>query len=347
MYKKCSFFESLFAPVIEELNEGDRRRGSRYMIMSLKAQINSLKLVMNKAYLIFMNVTLYKEVISKHISHSASQFVLVALTRAGMVHTNKVLLELIFTRKDFIRRQKINADKQKESDLNKRLNQMQKSTDTQLDEKVNDKVDQTVHRAVREILTEDLNTKAFKKPKRRKSLNTSVSDGTKEGVSVSSENVKSTETVNQSTVMGNANPTMPIPMTQTFVDANGNQFMMMPISTGQAFPVMQTATTSGQMNFSSGSRGGRFRGRGRGYGGRFSRGSTKHSGIFDAYCMNSAPLNIFENQVIPTGLHDVSKSFRPNLATTRVFSMGTKFIPVWKKTKYISLFLTFKTSVEE
>jgi len=75
------------------------------MIMSLKAQINSLKLVMNKAYLIFMNVTLYKEVISKHISHSASQYVLVALTRAGMVHTNKVLLELIFTRKDFIRRQ--------------------------------------------------------------------------------------------------------------------------------------------------------------------------------------------------------------------------------------------------
>ena len=114
-------------------------------------------------------MTLYKEVISKHISHSASQYVLVALTRAGMVHTNKFLLELIFTRKDFLRRQKINAEKQKESDLDKRLRQMQKSTDTQLDEKVNDKVDQTVHRAVREILTEDLNTKAFKKPKRRKS----------------------------------------------------------------------------------------------------------------------------------------------------------------------------------
>ena len=79
----------MFAPVIQELNEGDRRRGSRYMVMSVEAQINSLKIVMNKAYLTFMNVTKYKEVISKHISHSASQYVLVALTRAGMVHTNK------------------------------------------------------------------------------------------------------------------------------------------------------------------------------------------------------------------------------------------------------------------
>ena len=72
--------------------------------------------------------------------------------------------------------------------------------------------------------------------------------------------------------------------------------------------------------------------RGRGRGGRFKRGFTRHSGIFDAYCMDTAPINIFENQVLPTGLHDVSKSFRPNLATTRVFSMGTKFIPVWKNT---------------
>ena len=89
VYNKCSIFEKLFAPVVNELNEGDRRRGSRYMVMSVKAQINGLKLIMNKAYLTFMNVTLYKEVISKHVSHSASQYVLVALTRAGMVHTNK------------------------------------------------------------------------------------------------------------------------------------------------------------------------------------------------------------------------------------------------------------------
>ena len=47
------------------------------------------------------------------------------------------------------------------------------------------------------------------------------------------------------------------------------------------------------------------------YGGRFRRGYTKPSGIFDAYCMDVAPLNTFENQVIPMGLHNLSKSFRP------------------------------------
>ena len=122
---------------------------------------------------------------------------------------------------------------------------------------------------------------------------------------------------------------------QTFTDASGNQFLMVPVSTGQVLALINTAPTSGQVYFNTGSRGGRFQRGGQGYRGRFNWGSTKHSGIFDAYCMDSAPLNIFENQVIPTGLHDISKSFKPNLATTRVFSMGTKFIPVWKKSKNI------------
>ena len=153
---------------------------------------------MDKAYLIFMNVTMFTEVISKHISHSVSQYVLVALTRAGMVHTNKYLLELIFTRKDFLRRQRIHADKQREDELQKRLKQMQKSTDTQLDDKVNNKVDQTVHRAVREILNEDLNTKAFKKSKRRKSMNTSSTNGVNIQQHAATENVKSDATAKQS-----------------------------------------------------------------------------------------------------------------------------------------------------
>ena len=58
--------------------------------------------------------------------------------------------------------------------------------------------------------------------------------------------------------------------------------------------------------------------------------------------MDSAPLNIFQNQVVPIGLHDVSKSFRPNLATPGVFSMGTEFIPVWKKVKIYKHFSKFQ-----
>ena len=83
------FFENMIKRVIEELKINYLTLGSKYMIVSLKLQINSLKLVMNKAFLIFMNVALYKEVISKFISPSVLQYVLVAVARAGMVHSNK------------------------------------------------------------------------------------------------------------------------------------------------------------------------------------------------------------------------------------------------------------------
>ena len=59
----------------------------------------------------------------------------------------------------------------------------------------------------------------------------------------------------------------------------------------------------------------------------------------DPYGIDIAPLNIFENQVIPIGVHNLSKSFRPNMATIRVLSLGTKFIPNWRDN---NLKLTFK-----
>ena len=51
------FFEKLFLPVTINLTECDGEKGSRFIVMSLKAQINTLKLMMNKDYLIFMNIT--------------------------------------------------------------------------------------------------------------------------------------------------------------------------------------------------------------------------------------------------------------------------------------------------
>ena len=38
-------------------------------------------------------------------------------------------------------------------------------------------------------------------------------------------------------------------------------------------------------------------------------------------------------QVIPVGIHNISQSFRPNLAPVRVLFLGTIFIPIWDKTK--------------
>ena len=72
------------------------------MVMSFKAQINSLKLGMNKAYLTFINCTLYKEVITKFISPAVSQFVIVAFARAVVAHSSKLLLEIIIARREFL-----------------------------------------------------------------------------------------------------------------------------------------------------------------------------------------------------------------------------------------------------
>ena len=101
--------------------------------------------------------------------------------------------------------------------------------------------------------------------------------------------------------------------------------------------------------FRSGSRGrgrGRYFDKGGKHGYKAGRGSgrsyTKYSGESDAYCMDIAPLNIFENQVVPMGLHNFSKIFKPNIATTRVFSLGMKFIPTWKKVVVKKPFCGFK-----
>ena len=95
------------------LTEGDRERGSMYIVMSLKAQINALKIMMNTDYLVFMNITLYNEVIKKYISPQCSQFVIVALTRGGMVHTNKLLWEFLIGKCEWLISKDINASNRK------------------------------------------------------------------------------------------------------------------------------------------------------------------------------------------------------------------------------------------
>ena len=49
-----------------------------------------------------------------------------------------------------------------------------------------------------------------------------------------------------------------------------------------------------------------------------SRPSIRTPGECDPFGIDIAPLNIFENQVIPVGVHNLSKSFRPNMATIHV-----------------------------
>ena len=91
----------------------DRERGSVMILRALKAQINSLKLMMNKEYLVFMNITLFNNLIKNAISPQCSQFVIVALTRGGMVHANTLLWEFFIYKKEWIRARDENIVKTK------------------------------------------------------------------------------------------------------------------------------------------------------------------------------------------------------------------------------------------
>ena len=53
----------------------------------------------------------------------------------------------------------------------------------------------------------------------------------------------------------------------------------------------------------------------------------EQTGENDPYDMSIAPIFIYENQMLPIGIYNLSKSFRPNLATIRVLSFGTILIP--------------------
>ena len=64
------------------------------------------------------------------------------------------------------------------------------------------------------------------------------------------------------------------------------------------------------------------------------RGNTE---FLDCYGMDIAPMNKFETQLIPVGIHNLSKSFRPNLNTIRVLSLWTKLIPKSDTTKRVTL----------
>ena len=89
------------------------------------------------------------------LSGSVSQYVIVALMRAGIVKSSKYLLEQIIIKRAFLRKQNENREKMKETDLQKKLIGMQKSTDEQLDDRVAGKIDKTVPRTVMAILLQN------------------------------------------------------------------------------------------------------------------------------------------------------------------------------------------------
>ena len=74
-----------------------------------------------------------------------------------------------------------------------------------------------------------------------------------------------------------------------------------------------TFNTNSSCCFNTSSNRGRNQARGRGR-----QPFVRHTVENNPYDMCIAPLNIYDNQGLPIGIHNLSKSCRPNLATIRV-----------------------------
>ena len=135
------------------------------ILKSMKAQIGTLLISMNNDYLTLMNITIFDEVIYKYMDPTSSQFVVVALVRAGMVYGNKFLWEFLIFKKLWFFAQEQNWSKQKVNNKKRKLEKLQKPTEVQLDEaitdKVNAKIDSTVPNEVQTILAKTLTRKLF------------------------------------------------------------------------------------------------------------------------------------------------------------------------------------------
>jgi len=210
---------------------------------------------------------------------------------------------------------------------------MQKPPEVQLDETISEKVSaeigSTVPNEVRSILAKTLTRKSFVSSKAsNKFLKATPGTNSNEIPANVIEHVSSKQKKRRAKKKSQSNTSAAPEATINTLPGQTANMATVPAQVTQQQGSTTISVSAPQnltqpvRNASRGRGRGRFFGYGGGQtgGGRFRRSDAKQTGEIDAYCMSVAPLNIFENQVVPMGLHNFSKVFRPNIATTRVFS---------------------------
>ena len=192
---------------------------------------------------------------------------------------------------------------------------MQKPTKEAIKEQVSEEMDEQLPGQVSELVVKSALKKSSKNKRKRSTKKKSLS--TQGTTQQTVQNLESAEEVSGLTETGEIEET--------------ERTSRLPTNVSQD----QTLEADTKGSFTIGTRGS-FQNRGRGR-----RPFVRHTGEQDPYDMSIAPMNIYENQVLPIGIHNLSKSFRPNLATIRVLSLGTKFIPKWKFEKRNNMFKYF------
>ena len=200
------------------------------------------------------------------------------------------------------------------------MKKLKKSASVQIDERVDariaDKMDSTVVDTVQHILVDNLKNTAFKDsgPRKHKKKHGSGRGDKKHKSGQSNVSFQQTSGYNPPSItvtskpLTTTNTILPSQFVQPIHGLTNNEQNIQYV----AIPFDQTP----QLSFNE-FRAGRSMHTGRDRGtfrsgsiqGRRGRDFYRSQGENDAYSMDVAPVSIFENQVIPMGLHNLSKSF--------------------------------------
>ena len=312
---RSSMIEYIMLEKRLELERQKRIEGSLLIYEYLILQHAAMKCILEKKYDTLMNAIIYEKFIAKFMKRRYSQHALVALVRSAMVLANQEFhLAFIVSRNNW--RKKIQVIVKNKTEAEKRkLKEMQKPTKEAIKEQVSEELDEQLPGQVSELVVKSALKKSSKNKRKRSTKKKSLSyQGTTEQTV---QNLESAEEVSGLTETGEIEETERTSSLPTNVSHD------------------RTSEADTRGVFTIGTRGS-FQNRGRGR-----RPFVRHTGEQDPYDMSIAPMNIYENQVLPIGIHNLSESFRPNLATIQVLSLGTKFIPKWKFEKRNHVFKYF------
>ena len=281
--------ESIILDKMLELDKQKKVEASLLIYDYLIMQHATLKCILEDKYDLLMNTIIYDKFITKFLQRRYSQFALVALVRSAMVLANQEFLLAFMVRRNNWRK-KVNATiKGKTDQQKKKLEAMQKPTSQAIKEQVSKELDDQLPDHVSGLVVESaLKTSSKRKRRAAAKKKNQSNKGTTQQIVVRNQETEFVEEVSSLTEMGEV---------QEAEIAQSNTY--------------DRAPSRGRFNI--GSNRGSFQARGRG-----GRPFVRQTGENDPYDMSIAPLFIYENQVLPIGIHNLSKSFRPNLATIRV-----------------------------
>ena len=332
---RSTYMQKVFSKRSKDLDENFQRMINKARFENYTAAYNALRCQCETEYDIFMNVTLWNDILEQFCDRTHSQYGMVAIIRACMVIVNKEIWKAFlefrskFLAKESLKRK--NRELQEEANFKKRQMSTREQCIDMIGEEFTKKWE-ALPSNVKTLLAGMPKEDFDKQPSTQKKFSSNSFMTTPiKGNQLKKHPAIHSSKSNQSSSINSESPAIQ-PMALTKEISQGKPTFIKTKNKGKIF--FNSANRSNQHQQTqffkkmgpSNSR----------------RPAFKSGGEVDPYSPDFAPMNIFENQVIPIGIHNLSKIFRPNLATIRVLSLGMKFIPKTESLKWKNVFSNFE-----